>query len=134
MNLDVAKYASKDELIRFSSFLLSVDPLLLKRTPKLWNSLTLFERASIKRLQSFKSLCRHLPKNHFPDAFHLWTAEANGLDYFLMVDRKFANAVQGISGLNFRCRPISPEGLLKALSVPEIVPNPFSNHQNSKIG
>lgn len=128
-NVDFSEYLRKKGLAEFCDFLLKLDPSLLRKAPEFWNTLPAFEQENLMHLELFKSLCRRLPERHYSDAFHLWTAEANGLDYFLMVDKKFVNALGGIRDFDFRCRPILPEQLLSALGITEIDPHPFPSSE-----
>jgi hypothetical protein len=124
-NVDFGEYLRKEGLPEFCDFLLKLDPSLLSQAPEFWNTLPAFEQENLMQLERFKSLCRCLSVGHSSDAFHLWTAEANGLDYFLTMDKKFINAVSNIHDFNFRCKPISPEQLLSVLGMTEIDPHPF---------
>lgn len=60
--------------------------------------LTEFELESFRRLDWFKFICSRFgfPEN-YPDAFHLWTAERNGIDVLLTLDTKLPKLVRQIS-------------------------------------
>jgi hypothetical protein len=124
-NVDFSQYLRKEGLAEFFDFLLKLDPSLLRQAPEFWDTLPAFEQENLMQLERFKCLCRCLSERHYSDAFHLWTAEANGLDWFLTMDKKFVNAVSSIRDFNFRCKPILPEQLLSALGITEIDPHPF---------
>jgi|SRR6266404_3291895 len=125
-NVDFGEHLREEGLPEFCDFLLKLDPSLLRlHAPEFWNALPAFEQQNLLQLERFKSFCRRLSKRHYSDAFHLWTAEANALDYFLTVDGKFVNAVRSIRDFNFRCKPISPEQCLSVLGITEIDPHPF---------
>jgi len=126
-NVDFQYYLKREEVIDFCRFLLKLDPLVLRQAHEVWSTLPAFEQETLLHLQQFKSLCRHLPEKHYPDAFHLWTAEANRLDYFLMLDRKFPNALKGKRDLGFRCRPVSPDELLNSMGISERDPYPYTD-------
>jgi hypothetical protein len=66
-----------------------------------------------------------LPENHYRDALHLWTAEVNGLDYFLTADKTFINVMTKTSRVPLPTRPISPSDLLAELGVTQIDPLPI---------
>ncbi|MBZ5612624.1 MAG: hypothetical protein LAO23_01350 [Acidobacteriia bacterium] len=124
-NVDFSEYLRKEGLPEFCDFLLKLDPSLLRQAREFYNMLPVFEQESLMQLERFKSLCRHLSERHYSDAFHLWTAQANGPDYFLTLDKKFVNAVSSIRDYNFRSKPILPEQLLNVLGVTKIDPHPF---------
>jgi hypothetical protein len=66
-------------------------------------------------LDRFRELCSGLTRQHYPDADHLWTAEANNLDYFLTADRAFINVMTLTRRLALRSKLISPRDLLAEL-------------------
>lgn len=70
-----------------------------------------FEVQCLRNAPNFKSLCRGIHENHYPDALHLWTAEEHALDAFLTLDRKFRNVVDR-QNVNLRCRIMYPTELL----------------------
>ena len=117
----------RDELISFCSLLLALEPSLLQGATAFWNTLPALEQENLLRLERFKSLCRGLSKKHYPDAFHLWTAETNRLDYFLTMDRKFPRALSTNRRLDFRCKAVSPDELLNSLGVSERDPFPYTD-------
>jgi hypothetical protein len=121
-NVDFSYYLNRDEMIEFCKFLLTIDPSLLPRTGELWNTLPGLQQRNILRLGQFESVCRSLAENHYPDAFHLWTAETNELDYFLTMDRRFLNALSTNRRLDFRCKCVSPDDLLNDLGFAEREP------------
>lgn len=126
-NVNFDYYLKKEELLEFCDFLLQLPESLIQQPPELWAKLSASEQENLTQLGRFKFLCRHLARTHFSDAFHLWTAEANGLDYFLMMDKKFPNALQNRRDLGFRCRAASPDEFLNALGISERDPYPYTN-------
>jgi len=58
--------------------------------------LTDFEIESFKHIDWFQFLCRRAGLENSPDIFHLWTAERNGLDGFLTLDKRLANLVRQV--------------------------------------
>lgn len=65
--------------------------------------------------QRFRELAQSLATHQLPDAFHLWSAEVAGLDYFLSFDGKFVRAMTMSSKLNLPCKPVLPITLLQIL-------------------
>jgi hypothetical protein len=120
-------YLKRDELIGFCSFLLALEPSVLQGAAAFWNTLPPFEQENLLQLGQFKSLCRGLSEKHYPDAFHLWTAETNHLDYFLTMDRKFPRALSTNRNLDFRCRAVSPDELLGCLGISKRDPFPYTD-------
>lgn len=74
-----------------------------------------FERSNLKSLGRFTELCANLDETHYPDAFHLWTAEVNNLKFFLTADKKFINVLTETSQVALTTRPISPYDFLQML-------------------
>lgn len=126
-NVDFHYYLERDELISFCNFLLALEPSLLQEATAFWNTLPVLEQENLLQLGRFKSLCRSLSKKHYPDAFHLWTAETNRLGYFLTMDRKFPRALSTNRSLDFRCKAVSPDKLLNSLGVSERDPFPYTD-------
>lgn len=87
-----------------------------------------FMRRNIANLGRFKKICSYLDTDdHIRDAFHLWTAETNGLDYFLTADKKFINKILNSTPLDFPTPPISPASLLERLEITEFDPLPLTD-------
>ena len=49
---------------------------------------------NIKNLQRYRELCNGISESQYIDAFHLWSAEVNGIDFFLTTDKKFVNVMK----------------------------------------
>lgn len=79
----------------------------------------------LRDLSRFRSLCRNAPEKHLPDAFHFWTAELSGCDYFLTMDGKFRRGIQGRCPNLCRFRAVSPSEFLTTLGVVSRDPMPF---------
>jgi hypothetical protein len=124
-NTEFGYYLKKEELLEFCDFLLQLPLSALQQAAEVWASLPASEQESLTQLGRFKALCRHLARTHYPDAFHLWTAEASKLDYFLTLDKKFPNALRNNHDLDFPCEPVSPEEFLCSLGVSERDPYPY---------
>ncbi len=102
--------------------------LLIQNAPQI--RLTEFEVESLRNLHWFQSLCRRWgsPEN-YPDAFHLWTAERNGLDVVLTLDRGFFNFLFTVRkhksiGIDVRTEVLRPLDLLRKLGIdkPDLIP------------
>jgi hypothetical protein len=72
-----------------------------------------FERKNFESLDRFREICSGLNEKHYPDAFHLWTAEVNDLNYFLTADKKFIKAMTETSRIALTTRPIAPSDFLQ---------------------
>jgi len=126
-NVDFHYYLKRGELIGFCSFLLALEPAVLQGAAEFWDTLPRFEQQNLLQLGQFQSLCRGLSENHYPDAFHLWTAETNHLDYFLTMDRRFPRALSTNRNFDFGCSTVSPDELLCSLGVAERDPFPYTD-------
>jgi len=126
-NVDFVYYLRRDGLREFCNFLLALEPSVLEKATEFWSTLPAFERENLVQLGQFKSLCRGLSEKHYPDAFHLWTAETNRLDYFLTMDRRFPRALSTNRSLNFRCKAVSPDEFLSSLGILERDPSQYTD-------
>ena len=119
------KHADKERLIEFCELLLSpnFDPDQVCRLPLRFTD---FELENLRLLKRFREIRRALDRNHYPDAFHLWTAETNRLNYFLTTDKKFINLMTHTSKTQGPTRVISPADLLRELGVTEWDPLPVN--------
>jgi hypothetical protein len=84
-----------------------------------------FEIESFESLSWFKALCRKFGgEENYPDAFHLWTAERNNLDYFLTLENKMTNMLchmgKGKKAIDMNVRAIKPIEFLNRLGVTEL--------------
>lgn len=112
------KYVAREEVVDFCKFLLTSPVEKAVDQPELENYFSDFELSNIKSLYRFRELCSGLAEKQYPDAFHLWTAEVNGLDYFLTTDRKFIRVMTETKRTELPCRPVAPTTLLKVLHLP----------------
>ena len=102
------KYLKKEKLVRFCKFLSQLnDRNIAHLMPIL--PLNDFEKESLSLIKDFQFLLSKMHENHYVDAFHLWTAERNKLDFFLTFDKKFVNVIRNCNFDKFECQPISPE-------------------------
>jgi hypothetical protein len=128
-------FFKKESLIKFCKFLLEVDVREFeKRHNWFLSRFTDFERQNIKSLKRFNELCCALDETHYPDAFHLWTAEVNGLDFFLTADRKFINVMSKTSRSHLKTKPIAPVDLLDYLGIKEREPMPIADYDFHYLG
>jgi hypothetical protein len=123
-----AEFHTKALRTRFCEWLLSLTPEevgRLKSMPKLSD----FEIKGLESVHRFREICRHLPEKHYVDALHLWTAEMNGMDFFLTTDAKFIRAIKHSSAkLTILSEPISPTDVLNRLGIASLDPLPISDH------
>lgn len=125
--MDFEECLSRDAVKEFCKFLFKRNVEELQNIPGLWESVTEFERNNLMQIDRFKLFLRKLNEVHFPDAFHLWTAEMNGINYFLTMDKKFINVVKNNPIEYFKCVPVSPKMLLEHIGVDELDPMPTFN-------
>lgn len=122
--IDFRAYTEKDAQVELCCNLLAWDAGILRNATVFWDSLPAFEQANLLRLDEFRGLCQGLTQNHYPDAFHLWTAERNGLDYYLTMERKFRELMSR-SKIQFKCKVASLEELLQRFGVSKLDPVPL---------
>lgn len=97
--MDFDQALSKEQVIRYceSFFLTPSDERIeafilgMRKNPRL--SLSEFEEKCLRNVQVFRAICRGIDRKHYPDALHLWTAEENGVDIFLLNDKRFINVI-----------------------------------------
>jgi hypothetical protein len=82
------------------------------------------QRQNLEDFDRFKELCNSLSPRNYPDAFHLWSAEIGGMQYFLTTDKNFRSALSQ-KKLSRSCKIVSPTDLLGLLKVKERDPMPF---------
>jgi hypothetical protein len=122
--MELFEFAEKVRVVAFCKLLLKLRYETLAPYPEVIARFTEFELGNLQLLDRFRELCLHVAEKHYPDVFHLWTAETNGLNYFLTTDQKFIN-VMGKKTLS--TRPIAPRDLLAHLGVKRLDPLPFSD-------
>jgi hypothetical protein len=94
-----------------------------------------FQIKNLERLCDFKTLCDSVGPTRWCDAFHLWTALCNELDYFLTTDQKFLRILRGnCADIRLLLPAVCPSELVDALHLPavtlpiqegEVIPIPF---------
>jgi len=127
--MEMSKFLSPEQMIKFCTWLLECD----SRSPRLdalesSGHVPPFYIGNLRKVERYRSLCSGLSERQYADAFHLWTAEVNGLDYFLTMDRKFIRAMTESSRLSLPCKPIPPSVLLDVLGVRDR--DPFPHPEN----
>ena len=108
--------------------------LLIQSAGKI--GLTGFEIESLQTLEWFQLMCNRfggkppdLSPENFPDVFHLWTAERNGLDGVLTLERKLPAVVEQvrkekIKKIEIRSLALRPLDLLRLLGIDDPDPIP----------
>ncbi|QCO66848.1 type II toxin-antitoxin system VapC family toxin [Luteimonas yindakuii] len=81
--------------------------------------LTPFELDSIERFDRFADICSCLEESQFADGWHLWTAERNGVDFFLTLDKRFVNVMTRTSRVPLISLPVFPSELVEILRMKE---------------
>jgi predicted nucleic acid-binding protein len=128
-------FYENERLIEFCKFLIKVDiKEFEKRRYWFLSRFTEFERQNLKSLNRFKELCSAIDEKHYADAFHLWTAEVNGLDFFLTADRKFINVMSKTSCSQLKTKPVAPAELLDYLGIKEREPMPIADYDFHYLG
>ena len=68
------------------------------------------------RYPRFLEILDRIGGNKHADAYHLWTAEHNRVDFFLTTDQKLINSVRG-SRVDINVEVVAPSELLKELGL-----------------
>jgi hypothetical protein len=93
--------------------------------------LTTFGIDNLKSLAQYKFLCQRWDSpDNYPDVFHLWTAERNGLDVLLTLDKGLPELVRRVTGekskkITVRTKVFRPLDFLKYIGVGKPDPVPF---------
>jgi hypothetical protein len=93
--------------------------------------LTDFEVDSLRNIHWFQVLCgRSQSRENYPDVFHLWTAERNGLDAVLTLERGLPNLVRRVRNekkkqIEIRTEVLRPLDLLHKLNIQKPDPVPM---------
>ena len=113
--MDLERYIEKKTVVEFCKLLLHLDS---SAPPWLTDRLTDWELANLRNVERFRTLCKTLDESQYPDALHLWTAEVNGLDYFLTADRAFMNVMTRTARVQLTTKPVGPRDMLDDLGIP----------------
>lgn len=73
--------------------------------------LTEFELESLNNMQRFQFLCERSCRESYPDVFHLWAAERNGLHVLLTLDNGLLELVSRVKGEKRRRAEIATQVL-----------------------
>lgn len=124
--MEIDQHVQGDAAAQFCQWLFVADEELLLSEELILKHFTPQEVTNLRNLDRFRYLCKNLSHDQCRDAFHLWTAEVNGLDYFLTVDTKFIRALT-MRGKkpDLPCLPVTPSDLLDIMGVTERDPLPF---------
>jgi len=124
-----SEYNSENQMINFCKWLLDPKAEDLADRLSAQDRYPAFLLNNLRGVQRFRDLCRGLAEKQYPDAFHLWTAEVNEIDYFLTADGKFIRAMTETKRLNLPCMPLSPSNLLDVLKIDERDPFEYEPNQ-----
>lgn len=127
--MDISEYLSKDQVVKFCTWLLNSKAEDLADRLEGQERYPSFLLNNLRRVQRFRDLCNGLAEKQYPDAFHLWTAEVNGIEYFLTTDKKFIRAMTETKRLSLPCRPLSPSDLLYLLEIEDRDPFEYEENQ-----
>jgi hypothetical protein len=122
--MDWMIYVQKQTVVKFCKVLLEMNQAVLDAKVDKWCFLTDFERQNLRNLGRFREICSALQETHYPDAFHLWTAEVNNLDYFMLIDKAFVNAITKTSRISPRTKLMAPIDLVRDLGIVQLDPMP----------
>jgi len=122
--MDLNAYVGKEKLIEFCQWLLDLSASSVERLSRL-PKLDDFESLNVRGIARFRELCRGLSHEHYADAFHLWTAEVNNLDCYLVIDQKFVNALTQTTRASLIVKPLAPSELLDEMGVTDREPLPI---------
>ncbi|WP_421717071.1 hypothetical protein [Arcobacter arenosus] len=128
-SMDFFEFIDNKNVIDFCKFLLSLNNADIKNLVRNTSNYPNLTKKSINNIERFKEICSGLSDKQLPDAFHLWSAEVNGLDYFLTIDKRFINTMNITKKINLNCLPISPEKLLEKLKVKECILMEFQKNK-----
>lgn len=111
MSLPFKVYNSKECRTGFFKLLLKANTRGQLDNIRQW-PLTAFELESVEGLGRFAEICSCLDESQYTDAWHLWTAERSGIDFFLTLDRRFINVMTRTSRIPLISRPVYPSELV----------------------
>lgn len=86
-----------------------------------------FELDNLRNLDLFRGICGTIEQKHYPDAYHLWTAEVNGFEYYVMDEKKFRQEFEQKGKAKLSCRIVCPQELLEAIGVDSLDPIPLEH-------
>lgn len=113
---DLSLHLKKERIIDFYKSLLNFDPSKADFDSPMFKRLPPDMVTNLKNIERFKTICKDISDNQLLDAFHLWSAETNNMDYFLTVDKKFIRVMTQSKSIDLPCPPISPSQLMDKLN------------------
>jgi len=117
--MELSEYILKKQVIEFCNWLLNSKVEDLAGRQWAQERYPAFLLNNLRGVQRFRDLCNGLAEKQYPDAFHLWTAEVNEIEFFLTTDQKFIRVMTETKRLHLPCRPLSPSDLLDILEIHE---------------
>ena len=111
--IPMEEFCDKKTRIDFYGWLLTLDHNEVFRRPRFRSTFSDCELRNLESLGRFREICKGLEREHYPDAFHLWTAEVNQLDFFLTADKTFTRAITETTRVVKSTQSIFPCDLLK---------------------
>ena len=127
--METSEYISKEQMVKFCKWLLESKVETLADRLKGQERYPTFLLNNLRGVKRFREICKGLAEKQYPDAFHLWTAEVNDIEYFLTTDKKFIRAMTETKRINLPCRPLSPSDLLDMLEIKERDPFEYEENQ-----
>lgn len=127
--MEFSEYLKNDEMIKFCVWLLDSKVEELADRFEGQERYPVFLLNNLRQVERFRELCKGLAKKQYPDAFHLWSAEVNEMEYFLTTDRKFIQVMTETKNINLPCKPVSPSDFLNILRVKDLEPFEFKPNQ-----
>jgi len=126
--MQLSEFIKKETFIEFCK-VLNTGHLreLEQQVPDYWAKLPDLTKTSLKAIERFQQLLACLPEAHYRDVFHLWTAEVNGLDFFLVLDNKFIRALTESTKIELPTLPALPTTMLQKMGVKGRVPLPIDD-------
>lgn len=126
--MQIFEYTKKEHIIDFCRILNTGRLIEIEQqAPDYWAQFPELTKTSLKNIGRFQQLLACLPEKHYPDAFHLWTAEVNGLDFFLVLDKKFISALTESAKIDLPTRPVLPSTMLELMGVEIREPAPVED-------
>jgi hypothetical protein len=126
------EHLEKEAVVRFCEWLLGVDENQLLGNAGVVTRLKPHERESFAKLGRFRELCGGISRNHFPDIFHVWSAEIFELEVFLTADARLLRVLRARGRPRTLCKLRTPAELLQELDIKERIPNYMVDTTNTK--
>lgn len=115
VSLPADKYIRTDARVRFCATLLNAFKNGGLEQIATAVPLSEFEWVSVHSFHRYAELCSAIHEKHYPDAWHLWTAERNGLNYFLTMDTSFVKVMTQTAKVDLPVKLVLPSELLGRL-------------------